>query len=498
MTMDKQFYYLDGKEQKGPFSLDQLKRLGIKSDTLVWAEDFENWKAAKEVAELSEIIRKTPPPPPIIDNTPSVTITTNKEDSEQSKTIVEDSDVKSWVTFKVVASIILFLGLTTFSVYYISNSKKSKLKKEITDKIDNVLGNKTVILDGVATLAVGELEETGYNSGKKNKDDLSYLFSEWWEKEKLYTIYKSTNGGFTIQKLTKQGDESFDIVKYYSGDMGYKKPAYSYNSPQYYDDPWGEGGRTQISSGYQSKNYRQSVRECYTSAFEFYTKEDRESPGAYTPGKFVDITNFPDLSNEYFFMDNREPRTISSSGIFASSWSTPEHGGNINNENWVVYVSTSGKHYELMENEEKIKKDFLTNLGIGLGILVFLLIIVLASKPKFFRNLYLFGKRWRNKSYEDQVLFFEHSFFGSHKFTEIINDNVSKGVLKITDKGNTINLSYPTKELFYKIEKVEMDNLTLVSLKDSSSISFLRIGAKQEEEIKQEEATTTQEEIPNE
>ncbi len=79
----------------------------------------------------------------------------------------------------------------------------------------------------------------------------------------------------------------------------------------------------------------------------------------------------------------------------------------------------------------------------------------------------------------------------------MINENVSKGILKITDKGNTINLSYSNKELFYKIEKIDLDNLTLVSLKDGSSISFLRIGAKQKEVAKQTE-TPNQEEPKNE
>jgi len=84
---------------------------------------------------------------------------------------------------------------------------------------------------------------------------------------------------------------------------------------------------------------------------------------------------------------------------------------------------------------------------------------------------------------------------GKHTFIEIINDKVSKGVLKFTDKGNTINLSYPSKELFYKIEKIDQDNLTLVSMKDKSNIGFKRIGAKEIEEVKSEEIKA--EEITN-
>jgi hypothetical protein len=106
----------------------------------------------------------------------------------------------------------------------------------------------------------------------------------------------------------------------------------------------------------------------------------------------------------------------------------------------------------------------------------------------------LFGKRWKNTSYQEQIFFFEHSFFGKHTFIEIINDKVSKGVIKFTDKGNTVNLSYANKELFYKIEKINQDDLILVSIKDKSNITFKRVGAKEIEDVKTEETTIQTEE----
>jgi hypothetical protein len=118
------------------------------------------------------------------------------------------------------------------------------------------------------------------------------------------------------------------------------------------------------------------------------------------------------------------------------------------------------------------------------------LIIVLLSKPKFFRNLALFGKRWENKAYSEQVLYFDHSFFGINKFIEIINDKVSRGQLKIADSGTTINLSYPNKELFYKIESIEKNRLTLVSQKDNSHIEFLRVGSNENDSASSSENTT--------
>ena len=60
--MSNEYYYLDGNNQKGPISKEQLKS-AVKPDTLVWSEDMEDWKPAKEVAELKSMLKK---PPPII------------------------------------------------------------------------------------------------------------------------------------------------------------------------------------------------------------------------------------------------------------------------------------------------------------------------------------------------------------------------------------------------------------------------------------------------
>ena len=488
--MNKEFYYLDGKEQKGPYSIDQLKELNLKQDTLIWEETFDNWKPLREVEELKGLLKKTPPPPPIIDTN----VTSKKEQTTESeKVILGDSNVKLWTTLKIFFFSLVAVGLAAFVGYSIHNSKKTELKNQIYSKIDRVFDSKTVILDGQNSLAVGELRETGYDpKGNKNEDDI-FSFPEWWEREKLYSIFEATNGGFTIKQLTRQNEDGFDIETSYSGDMGYKKPTRRYVQPEYMD--WGYGERQKISGGYWTDNYRLSVRECYREAFNYFTEEDRKSPGAFAPGKYIDITNFPDIRNDYFYMDNTSPRQYSSSGVFSAEWeSSGDHGANINNEDWAVYYKTYGKHYELTENKSATEKDLLTKIAIGAGSVLFLLIALLLSKPKFFRNLDLFGKRWENQSYNEQILYFDHSFFGKNKFIEIINDTVSRGQLKITDSGSTLNLSYPNKELFYKIESIEKNRLTLVSQKDNSQIEFLRVGSNEKISTSSADAKKTENE----
>jgi hypothetical protein len=479
--MNKKYYYLEGKDQKGPINIEKLIEVGINPNTLVWSEEMDNWKPAKEVSELADIIKKLPPPPPIANNYDKQEFSKEKELQTIDKIIVEDSNIKLWATVKIYSTIILMVVTIGLVGYSYVNSEKNTYRKDISEKIKNIFNGKTVVLDGEKTGVTGEQQKTDYKSkSKKSKDD-EYYYKAWWERDGLYTIFKCESGGFTIKKLTQLSDESFDLEIFYLGDMGYHKPA-SYRGVTGWSS--NDYGLKDIYG--EIPNYRQSVQFSYNDAFDLFTKDDET--GAYTPGKYVDINNFPSLKNEYYYIENTKPKSYSSAGHFTASseWrSSDEHIANVYTDNTRVYYSTNGKHYELTLNESRYKNDLLTVIGISFSILFLVLILIKLSKPKLFRNLHLFGKRWKNTSYEEQIMFFEHSFWGSHKFKELINDSVTKGVLKIIDKGQTLNLSYHNKELFYKIEIISKDSLMLTSLKDGGSISFQRVGSilKQEETI---------------
>ncbi|MCF8294000.1 MAG: GYF domain-containing protein [Chitinophagaceae bacterium] len=64
MSNMKYFYALDN-EQKGPFTLQELKLEPIKKSTLVWREDFPEWKRADEVDETKDFAVAEPPPLPV-------------------------------------------------------------------------------------------------------------------------------------------------------------------------------------------------------------------------------------------------------------------------------------------------------------------------------------------------------------------------------------------------------------------------------------------------
>lgn len=59
----KQYYYLVGNQQFGPFSLDELRSKPIQSDTKVWAQGLPDWVEAHTVPEINEWLSEAPKPP---------------------------------------------------------------------------------------------------------------------------------------------------------------------------------------------------------------------------------------------------------------------------------------------------------------------------------------------------------------------------------------------------------------------------------------------------
>ncbi|MHA6280599.1 CD225/dispanin family protein [Salinimicrobium sp. CAU 1759] len=57
-----QYYYSDGLEKHGPFSLEELKAKHLNRKTLVWHHPREKWIPASEYPELQDSRSDDPPP----------------------------------------------------------------------------------------------------------------------------------------------------------------------------------------------------------------------------------------------------------------------------------------------------------------------------------------------------------------------------------------------------------------------------------------------------
>lgn len=58
----KKYFYTDGTNNYGPFTLDELKEKKISRETKIWFQELGEWKSAGEVPELTEIFKLVPPP----------------------------------------------------------------------------------------------------------------------------------------------------------------------------------------------------------------------------------------------------------------------------------------------------------------------------------------------------------------------------------------------------------------------------------------------------
>jgi hypothetical protein len=50
------YYFANGMEQRGPYSLEEMGQFGLRPDTLVWREGMENWQRMDSVPELMALI----------------------------------------------------------------------------------------------------------------------------------------------------------------------------------------------------------------------------------------------------------------------------------------------------------------------------------------------------------------------------------------------------------------------------------------------------------
>lgn len=58
----KKYFLNDGTGQQGPFSLEELKTMNLKSDTPIWYDGLPSWTTAGALDELKDVIMHTPPP----------------------------------------------------------------------------------------------------------------------------------------------------------------------------------------------------------------------------------------------------------------------------------------------------------------------------------------------------------------------------------------------------------------------------------------------------
>lgn len=122
----KEYYYLKGKDQLGPFSTDQLSDKGLTSETLVWTEGMESWQKLKDVSDLYVLLKPkaTPPPPPtdLLSKTEvsgEIKVVTDKQPNATLEALKPSRQVLTW--FIAWCAFHLFALLMSYSRIEIFN-----------------------------------------------------------------------------------------------------------------------------------------------------------------------------------------------------------------------------------------------------------------------------------------------------------------------------------------------------------------------------------------
>ncbi len=117
----RRYYFHDGREQKGPYTTEELQKFDIRPETPIWHEGLDTWTQAREVFDITSI------PPPFI----RTQIAPANEPKIKDKTWFEENPILSAVLglLALVAlieprSTMLIIGLA-FASFVISKLAKA-------------------------------------------------------------------------------------------------------------------------------------------------------------------------------------------------------------------------------------------------------------------------------------------------------------------------------------------------------------------------------------
>lgn len=106
----KKYFYTDGSNNLGPFTLEELREKNIARETKVWFQELGEWKPAGTIPELSEIFKLVPPP---------VTITNSKFNTMDN--LNNQKPPKTWLVESILVTLFCCLP---FGIAGIINASK--------------------------------------------------------------------------------------------------------------------------------------------------------------------------------------------------------------------------------------------------------------------------------------------------------------------------------------------------------------------------------------
>lgn len=206
----KKYYYSDGSEKFGPFTLNELKTKQITKENLVWFAPMEDWKAAGEVPELSVLFEG------------SAVSTPGPNDNFRPNNNKGNSILK---VFLISASVVI--GVSGI-VYYINSpgseqEEYTASENEYMAEIDALIEAYSDSLDALHEEAYAESEESIEEISNETGTEPFYILNVAAfkrEDEAISMVGKLQNDGYQANYLWIPDFESLSKKEYYSVYIG--------------------------------------------------------------------------------------------------------------------------------------------------------------------------------------------------------------------------------------------------------------------------------------
>jgi preprotein translocase subunit YajC len=327
---NKEFYYLDGADKKGPYSKQEIIDLGLSSDTLIFFDELNKWVPYQDLEDFKPII----------------------EEIEVESNPLQNKKKLNITNFLVL----LFLILSVSGIaYFLTEEHKKKDFQKLEEKVNDIFAGKEEICDYTNSGVKGELIKPS---------DYFYFDKKDNEDNELYEFYSLESGGWSVYTLKKL-NYGYDLIKNSSTNMGFKVPESTYRAGTDY-------GYDISTPGYSIPTYRGSVQNAYNEAMEYISvkKEDK----SYVAGSYNRIISFNELYSDLHYIDNIHPTKYTSASVNSKSWESIGESY-VFNKNWIVWYNENGSHFEIVLDKDKYLKKLLINLGTGIVIAILAFIL---------------------------------------------------------------------------------------------------------------------------
>lgn len=129
------YYYSDGTNQFGPYSLEELKGKNLEPNYLVWYHGMEHWQEAKTLPELQGLFKNylednIPSPPPLQREKPREETAPQKQQQFKGASIgsgatLDSTDEgvkpKTWLVEAILCTILACLPFGIVAIVYAAN-----------------------------------------------------------------------------------------------------------------------------------------------------------------------------------------------------------------------------------------------------------------------------------------------------------------------------------------------------------------------------------------